>query len=312
MGLFRGAKTGVGDLERELDQLRTRRKALLSQQQTAAAALQRAREDRRTRLLESDDLDAAGADREKVKGLVLRLADELDAVADALATVDAKLAEAEGKLAAERDRAKRDAEAGRCRTELDTVRTELSELRAKFATMADAMRAVDRVPAMLAARENLERLGAQLLVGIGLGLADGESYIQQMLAEHAPIRVEPVAPVVPAPQPTVERKAVFLRHAGRWREADGEVITAGKHCTVSPPIAIALAAIEHGHAVDPESRVAQELRRLQDPDFAWQPPGSCRDISIAEPAEVMHATEPLRHTGLPGGRTGTAVATPVR
>jgi hypothetical protein len=33
-----------------------------------------------------------------------------------------------------------------------------------------------------------------------------------------------------------------------WQEPDGEVITSGAHCTVSPPIEIAKLAIQYGHA----------------------------------------------------------------
>jgi hypothetical protein len=312
MAIFsKSSKNGVSDVEREIDQLRARRKMLAAQQETATAALARAREDRRTRLLEQD-LDSI--DRDKLKNIVPRLADELDAVNDALVTVDGKLADAETRLAQERDKGARKREADQRSEEVGRARMELSEYLSANARMVGALRPLASiVPAALAALENLERLGRELAVGVELALAESEAYVTQMQSGSVEIRAEapPVTP--PAPAPKVERKQVFLRHPGKWVEA-GEIITAGRHVTCSPPIAIALAAIEHGHGVDPESRTAQELRGLQDPDFAFQPPASCLDISqpiTPKPPEV-HVTEPVVHSALPGARTGTAVALPTR
>jgi hypothetical protein len=312
MGLLRRTNS-IENSERQLGDLRARRELLARQLTMAEGNLQRETARRRRVMLE-ESLDANGNDRDKLRTVIERARDEVDVTRDAISTLDVQISEAEVRLAAERERTAREREAARLREEMDKARVQLSELRTKFGQVAHAMRALDRIPAMLAARENLERVGPQLLTGAELGLADGESYAQQMLAEHTPIRAEAPAPP-PAPQPPkVERKAIFLRHPGKWMEND-ETITAGRHVTCSPPIAVALAAIEYGHAVDPESHVAQSLRELQGPDYAWQPPRSCADLSrpipAPKPAEV-HATEPLVHSGLPGARVGTAAAVPVR
>jgi hypothetical protein len=313
MGIFRTKNGTLESLERQLDERRVRRELLAKQLATAEGNLQRETAKRRTVMLEQS-LDANGNDRDKLRVVIERARDEADVTRDALSTLDAQISEAEVRLAAERERTAREREAARLRDEMDKARVQLSELRTKFGQVADAMRALDRIPAMLAARENLERVGPQLITGAELGLADGESYAQQMLAEHTPIRAEAPAPP-PAPQPPkVERKQIFLRHASRWVE-NGTTTTAGPHCTVSPPVDIARAALEFNHAVLPDSETARALRAQMDPDYGWWHPDRCCDLTQPQPAPKapeVHVTTPVQHSGIPGARTGVAVAVPVR
>jgi hypothetical protein len=309
MGLLRRNETD--NIEKLLDQQRTRKKMLLAQKAAAESALQRALANRRQTMIEAD-MDNGRT--QEARALTVRLRDENDSIDDALSSLDAQISEIEARLVAERAARARELEAARLREEMAKVREKLTAMKTACAEATDAMRALDKIPAMLAARENLERVAPQLVVGTELGLADGESYIAQMLAEHTPILAELPAAPEPPPPAAIERKQIFLRHPGKWVE-NGEIVTAGKHVVCMPPLAVALAAIQHGHAVDPESRVAQELRRLQDPDYAFQPAASCFDISRPmpepKPAEPR-ATEPIVHSGLPGARVGVATAVPTR
>jgi hypothetical protein len=317
MGLFR-AKNGVADAEKEIDGLKTRRKALLAQHQTATAALARAKEDRRTRLLESD-LDAAGADREKVKGLVLRLADELDAVADALATVDGKLADAEGKLLAERERGKRDAERQRRQEQLDAARAARNEFKEVAARMVEALAPLTSVGVMsAAAHTNLAYLAGELDKGLTAAFDEVAQYISMVSAGTVEIKIEPPVPHAPPSAPAIERMPIFLRAPSRWREADGEVVTAGPHCTVSPPVDVARAALQFNHAVEVDSETARALRAQMDPDYGWWAADRCCDLTQPAPAPgqpEVHVSEPARHSEFAppaGPYAGAAMVGPAR
>jgi hypothetical protein len=293
--------TAIGEIEKERDQLLTRRKALLAQQAAATAALARAIEDRSQRMVEAD-MDAGTAD--KARALTIRLRDENDSITDALASLDAKIGECEARLEIERERGKRDQERQARQEQLDHVRDVRERFREACRELIAALKPLASIgPDSANAHAVTEYLDAQLALAHEAGFAECASYVARVSAGATEIKVEPPAASPTPPPATIERKAVFLRHPGRWTEENGEVITAGRHVVCSPPIAVALAAIQHGHAVDPESRVAQELRRLQDPDFAWQPPASCIDISRPIPAPQLaeaHATTPLVHSGLPG------------
>jgi hypothetical protein len=320
LGIFRGTKNnGVADLEREIDGLRTRRKALLVLQDMAGAALQKALDDRKNRLVEADidENNAATA-----RALVIRLRDENESTAEALAAVNAKISDAEARLAAERELRKRDTERELRMNQVAACRDALDEFKSASIRLVEALAPLAGIGALSAAAHvNAQYLTGELAKGVQGAFDEAQFYVEGVVNGGAPIKVDaPVLPVAPPPPAAVERKQIFLRHPGRWTEA-GEVITAGKHTTPTPPLAIALAAIEHGHAVDPSSRVAQELRRLQDPDFAFQRSADCFDISQPmpepRPAEVHVASPPVHSTlaPVPGpyagvAMTGTAVATP--
>jgi hypothetical protein len=308
-------------IERELEALRHRRELLTRQREVADGALSKALADRRRVLLESD-LDKTGGEREPIRRLVERLRDEAESITDAIGSLDRQISETEDKLAQERDKGIRDRERQHRQEALDAARVVLGDFRAVSARMVEALAPLAGIGVMsAAAHTNLAYLAGELDKGIQASFAEVESYISMIVSGDAPIKIDPPM-VAPVPPPAaIKRKAVFLRRAGRWQEGP-EVITAGKHVTCSPPLAIALAAIEHGHAVDPESRVAQELRRLQDPDYAFQPAASCLDISRPMPAPAqpeIHASARPVHSGIAppagpyqGAMVGTAVATPVR
>src|SRR5262249_30824371 len=101
------------------------------------------------------------------------------------------------------------------------------------------------------------------------------------------------------------------------QEPDGEIVTAGPHNVVSPPTRIAQLALQHGHAVPPDSETARALRALADPHPGWFSPQSCLDISQPIPApKPPELHEPARHLGPPAepyaGVVVAARAVPVR
>jgi hypothetical protein len=311
MALFK-SKNGVSDVEKEIDQLRTRRKMLAGQQQTATAALAQAREHRRTRLLEQD-LDSI--DRDKLKNIVPRLVDELDAVNDALVSVDQKLADAESRLAAEAERTAREREVKKRQAALGAARNMLDRFREISRELVDALALLAPCgPACAAAHGNLEYLSRELPSGIQAAFDEVGGYCATIASGDAPIRTESLAaPPAAPPAPKVERVPIFLRGPSRWQEPDGEH-TAGPHNIVSPPKPIAELALQYGHAVAADSETARHLRSLADPHPGWFSPGSCLDISqpIREPKPPeVHVTVPVQHSLAGQPRTGTAVATPI-
>jgi hypothetical protein len=230
--------TAISDVEKERDQLLTRKKALAAQKATAEAALQRAVADRQNTMIEAD-MDSGRA--QEARALTVRLRDEYETVVDVLAAVDQKLADAEARLAAERDKAERDAERERREKQLERVRAAAKDFSTVAEMLLDKLAPLRGVGVMCsAAHVNLTYLAGELAKGFDCAFSEVQSYINQLEGGDVAIRTEaaPVAP--PAPQPKVERKQIFLRHPGRWQE-NGET-TAGRHVTCSPPIAIALAA----------------------------------------------------------------------
>jgi hypothetical protein len=280
MGIFRGAKNGIADLEREADGLRTRKKLLARQLEVAEVALNEAVTARRTHLLEAD-LDRTNG--QPVKAIVVRLRDEAAAIEDALTTVKSRLVAAEARLMQERDKIGRQQEADKRGEEIDKARAELAELRARNARMAEAMRPLCGIVAsMLAALENLERIAPQLLTGIELGLSEGASYVEQILGGNAAIRVEPV-PVPQAPPPApIERRSMLLLQASRWPDPEepGGARTSGRMTTAMLPVAVAEAAERHGYAIPPDSAQAQRLRTTEPVDYAYNPPSGCTDLTV--------------------------------
>jgi hypothetical protein len=249
MGIFRSSKSGVADLERDVDGLKTRRKTLLAQQQTAAAALAQAREDRRTRLLEHD-LDSANGDRERVKGLVIRLTDEHDAIADALATVESRLTETEARLTQGREARACELEGARRREQIARARAAVQKAAAANREVIAAFEPLGSIViSAKAAAENTRHVGDQLGLGYDLALREIEAYCTRLLAGTEVIKAEPVPVPVVSPPPKVARRSIVVLQPSKWIEADGAIRTAGRLSEADPPIAIAERALELRNAI---------------------------------------------------------------
>ena len=106
----------------------------------------------------------------------------------------------------------------------------------------------------MAAFDAFRNFAPQLATTGDAALQETDSYAATVASCHAAIKNEPKSIELPKPPKPVERMPVFLRGPSKWREPDGEVITAGPHCTVSPPAAIARAALEFGHTVSPDAK----------------------------------------------------------
>jgi hypothetical protein len=314
MALFKPKNPATG-IERELENLRYRKSQLHSLLVAAETRLGEVLDERRRSLLEAD-LDKVGGERERVRALIDRHRDERDSAIDAIATIDQKLADCETRLAQERDKGARKREADKRSEEVDKARMELSEYRSANARMIDALRPLAGiVPAALAALENLQRLGHELAIGVELALAESESYVTMMRDGGAPIRTELAPPPAPPQPPKVERLTVVCLAPSKWREASGEIRSAGRLCEADPPRAIADRALQLHNAILPNSAEHLRLRETEPVDHAPQLERDCfwldQPKPQSKPAEP-HATTPVVHSGLPGARTGVAVATPLR
>jgi hypothetical protein len=304
----------VEALECEIDGLKTRRQALLGQRQAAEAALAKSRAERRARLLESD-LDALGNDREKLKSIVPRLADELESVCDAIGVVEGKLAECEARLSAEREARARETERALRQEQLDAARAVTAEFKEAAARAVDVLAALSSVgPACAAARANLQYVVGELEKGFECAFVETTSYLATVVSGSTEIKVEPVAPqALPAPPPAkVERRTVVCLRPSKWQEPDGEIVTTGRLTQASVPLLVAQRALDLGHAIDVDSLEYQKLREIECGDFAWQDPKNCQWLDEPRPAPKppeSHATVPLQHS-LAGARTGVATVMP--
>ena len=113
----------------------------------------------------------------------------------------------------------------------------------------------------------------------------------------------------PAPAPAIERQEIFLLGRSRWEE-NGETITCGPHCTVSPPIEIAKLAIQYAHAIQAGSDLAVTLQMRSPPNYAVFPAADCLDISqpkpVIKPVGTPTAALPVIHSEFARARAGTA------
>jgi hypothetical protein len=308
--------TAIEALEREINELETRRGLLDRQRAAADRNLAEAIETRRTKLPEADaDQLGAGA----VKSIVGRLRDEADAVLDAQTSIERKLGDARARLAAERDKQARATE-GELRT---NQITKARDLAMGFSTIgADLAGAMDLLastcPEAAAAAVNVRHVTQQLSLGVEAGLAGTTLYVERVGGGEEPIRTEPAALPAAPPPAKVARQTIVCLRASKWTEADGEVVTTGRMTQASVPTPIARRALDLGNAIGVDSREYQKLRETEGLDYAWQREADCawidqpRVLTLPEP----HVAEPPRHSEFVppgrGGTIGTATATRVR
>jgi hypothetical protein len=269
-------------LETELSALQTRRDLLTKQLATTEARLDEALTSRRARLLEGDDLDAPHE-----SPVIERLRDERAAVVDALTSLDVKLLDAQQRLAEEQDHIKRDAAVKELAAVVEVLTPVHDELAAVAAKVAPALSAVlVKLPPPHSVLP--ERVGGFLdgvLEATRTVASEAQSHSSRLVAGDAQVVREVSEPVIP-PAPKIERQEIFLLQPSCWRE-NGEVFTAGTHCTASPPVEIARLALQFGHAIETGGELAVTLQMRQPPCYAHFAESDCVDIS--QPKQLTKA-----------------------
>jgi hypothetical protein len=318
MGLFRSRKSGASalsaQLENELDSLRSRRKSIQERLATAQQRLGDELAARRARILQHD-MDSGNV--ENARDQVIHLRDATEAAQDALDTVTTRIVEAEQTLAAERDRLAREAEVAKRRAEIAEAREELAAYLAQGERLVSKLQTLAPIcVAVGAAGGSVQHCSRELNIGIEAGLVEAEGYVARLLEGVETIKVEPPPAETPKPAPKIARQPVFLRVAGKWME-NGETRTSGPHTAPDLPVEVAELAIAHGHALPMDPPVAAELRRQQDPDYAFWPANRCVDLIKPRPLPQAQKTTivqaPTHSEFIPhGARVGVATATPLR
>jgi hypothetical protein len=291
MGLLSRRNSPIADAEREVSALRAKRDELATKLAQAEAAVEQARADRRTRLVEGDDPDDA-------PDHVATARERRDSLIDAIAEVDQRLSAAVQKLGELRDKTEREQKAAKHRRQIAEAREALPEWIAQTERLIAKLQPLETLAfEAAAAAGNVKYFKDQLVVAIEVGLTHVESYIAQMLA-GAPIKHEPM-PIEPPPPkpPAIERQSVFLRHASFWYE-NGEVVTSGPHTTPALPVEVAQQALSHNHAVPVDSQAAADLRAQMDPAYGFWPADRCIDLTKPRPAPPPPG-EPATATALP-------------
>jgi hypothetical protein len=293
----------------EIESLGHRKAQLTAMLAAAEERLTEATQDRQAKLLESDL-----ANGPPIETPVYRFRDERDAVLGALATVDAKLLDARRRLDEERDRLRR-----------QTAARELSGATDELAKLADEVSAVisripgklgpviDRLPQAVVSKSHTEAFANEVVAALRMVVAESRAHTTQIVSGAAPICEPMPLPAPPPKPPEIARQLVFLRHASRWMEGD-EVKTCGPHVMIELPVEVARLALEFNHAVAFDSKAAADLRRLQDPCYAYWPPDRCIDLTlplIVSQSPEQTVTAPSVHSGFIPTRkpiVGTAIA----
>jgi hypothetical protein len=294
-------------LAADLDQLNTRKSLLVGQLEIAERKLAEATAARAAHLLEGD-LDVPN----EQSPLIQRLHDEKDAIVIAISTIGERIAESESKFAAERDLALRSAAAKELAVKADTLDRVTNEVAAAIAKMPAVLDDVlNRMPLPhLILKANVESFAASVVEALRAEVGEARRYITRLVeGDAALVTPRTEAEANPAPAPAIERQTVFLLGRSKWAE-NGEIITSGPHCSVSPPIEIARLALRHGHAIATGSDLAVTLQMRQPPSYANYAPADCLDISqpkpVTKPVGTPTAAAPVFHSEFTPARGGFA------
>jgi hypothetical protein len=306
LGLLSRRRSAFEQMENEIAGLTSRRTVLADRLSRADVDIERALCDRRRQLVETDS-DESNVESTQVG----QLREARAGFADAVGALDGKIAEAVARLDAARDRAMREAAAKELAAAVEGLTRVHDELAAVAAKVAPAISAVlAKLPAPhLVAPERVKAFADGIVEALQVVAREGQSHASRLISGAAQI-CEPVAQQpVTQPPPAIERAPIFLLGRSRWEE-NGETITSGPHCTVSPPAPIARAAIEFGHAIEAGSDLAVTLQMRQPPSYANYAPADCLDISqpkpLTKPLGSPTAAPVLIHSEFDRGRGGFA------
>src|SRR5262249_53571177 len=145
----------------------------------------------------------------------------------------------------ERDRIQREAAAKELATSSDKLAGVAADLAGVAARIQPALSDVlGRLPPPHAvAPERIKAFADGLVEALQVEVDGGRRSTARLVAGDAVVVSPPAEETKPPPAPIVERQQVFVLAPSKWQEPDGSISTSGAHCTVSPPIEIARAAI---------------------------------------------------------------------
>jgi predicted nucleic acid-binding Zn-ribbon protein len=203
---------------------------------------------------------------------------------DDISAKNAEIKSAQAKLTAEEDKYKAEVNAREIEAMAEPFVTAKATVKAARATMPGVSKAIERLPHSFDLHRSSGADFDAMLAGIEAQLDKGVAHVKQCAAlarageavsvnsVPEPVKVEPVY--------VGERKSVFLLGPSKWFE-EGKIITHGRHRTVALPTAIADAALQFGHAVEPGSEAARAAMTLDcsGPDYAFQPENICVDLT---------------------------------
>jgi hypothetical protein len=280
------ASAALGQLVPELTRSRERRDQLQTQLVAAQAALDQAIGARRRQLVE-DDADG----NSQGKGEVLHAREQVEAISGAIEELDGRIQNLESRIREEHAKIAR-AEASRELIEhANALARAIDAFTAAAKVLIERARPViDRVPPgydpLPAAVENLV---GQCATEMNSVVTLARHQAAAIVNGDAVIRIPPPAIEMPNPAPQVARVSVLLYGNVKWREANGETMTAPRMGLWSLPAATAERGIASGWAVASDAPIVQ---RLRDADYgvgqfwALPPAHACTDLDadpIAKP-----------------------------
>jgi hypothetical protein len=309
----REASAALAQLEAELSRSRERRDRLNGQLGEAQRSLDLALAERRRVLVEADaDTGSQGRDE------VLRGREEVEAIADAIEQIEARIAHLQTRVTQEKDRLAR-AEASR---ELIEHVNALARATDGFTAAAKVMierapAAIDRMaPGYSQVPIAVGNLIAQITTEMNLVANEARHYAAAIANGDAAIRIPPPAIEMPKPAPQVACVSVLLYGDVKWRDANGETMTAPRMGLWSLPAATAQRAIASGWAVPSDAPIVQRLREADaGVGQSWAPPPAhaCTDLD-ADPIKRPPVGTLGQQIGRPadapasaGERTGEAI-----
>jgi hypothetical protein len=303
VGILRRTKSIIEQTETEIAGLRQRRDVLSAKLSETGLGIEQAIADRRARLVEGNPDDQAAPDHVAVAR------DRRDALTDALDIVDRQIAEAATRLDAARDRARREVAARELNGVTDELTKVADELAGVIAKVPAALGAVlDRLPQAVVSKSHTEMFANEVVAALRMVVSESRSYAAQIVSGAAQI-CEPSPQPVNPPTSAVERLEIFPLQASKWVEADGSVVTTGRHTTISPPAPIARAALANGTALDPLSDNAIVLRQRIPPDYSCYLEQDCIDLAspkLDKPVDKQTAAPAVFHSEFTRPRGGFA------
>jgi hypothetical protein len=302
MGLLR-RKSPIEQLENEVGGLRSRRAVLADRLARADVDIERALADRRRQLVETDS-DEGDVEPTRVG----QLRDTRASFADAIGALDIKIAEAVARLDEARDRARREVAVRELGVAVDSLAKLADDFGAVAGKLPDALASVlDRLPVPPVSKTHVQGFVGAVIEALQLAVRS-RSHASQITAGVGSI-CEPSPQLATPPPPPVERLKIFPLQPSKWSEADGSVVTTGRHTTISPPVSIARAALANGTALDPFCDNAIVLRQRIPPDYSCYAEADCIDLAEPKPAKLVGtptAAPPVIHSEFTRARGGTA------
>lgn len=246
----------VAVAERELQQLQSRKLALEAKLRAADSELAVSIEQRRKRLVETDDEDVAGA-----RDLIASLRDTVNLHADGVSEITARIVAVESRLAAERQRAERTAAAAELQVHSDSLATAVETFARAGAALVAAIGSIEgRVAHPTVGVEGAGFVVGDLMAAARQLVADGRAQAAMVAAgSTAALQPSPPRPQAP-PVPEIARREIFSLRRLKWSDG-GSIRSVERYCFVDAPADVAARAIARDVA---DVRGSHRVRSLVD------------------------------------------------